>query len=352
MKRVVQIGIGIALGAALIWLLFRRTDWAAVWAAVREIRLEWLLVSQAFVWGTFFARVQRWSYVVRASCPARYRHLFSATQIAFLVNFTLPARAGEFVRPYVLSRLAKRPLSQCIAMAALDRVNDLFALIVVLLLAMLSLPKGLDIEFPAGAFGNAEPIAVSSAAIRPAASGAAAALCGMCAVLVFLYVNQGLVLRAVGATLGRVSARFAAWLERVFVNFAAGMHVFRSPSDLAKATGFSLLTWGGGVGSSAAMMAAFDIPFPWYAPLLMLALIAVFISVPVTPGAVGQYHIPVIACLLVVAPGLDPARAKAVALVTHLFALFPVGVLGVFCLIREQIRFTDLLRVRPEADSA
>jgi len=80
------------------------------------------------------------------------------------------------------------------------------------------------------------------------------------------------------------------------------------------------------------VLTAFSIDFPWFTPFLVLAMVAVFISVPVTPGVVGQYHIPIVACLLLAIPGMEPSEAKAVAIVAHILCLIPIAVLGVFCL--------------------
>ena len=95
--------------------------------------------------------------------------------------------------------------------------------------------------------------------------------------------------------------------------------------------------------SLAVLLNAFHLDFPWYAPLLMLSMLGVFTSVTVTPGLVGQYHIPVVASLLMVIPNIDSDEAKAVAIVAHLVALIPPATLGIFSMIREKLHITDLI---------
>ena len=75
----------------------------------------------------------------------------------------------------------------------------------------------------------------------------------------------------------------------------------------------------------------------------MLSILGVFTSVTVTPGLVGQYHIPVVASLLMVMPSMGTTEAKAVAIVAHLVALIPPVALGIFSMFREQLGITDLI---------
>jgi uncharacterized protein (TIRG00374 family) len=340
--------LGLAVAAALLWLLFRGTDWDEVAGAIRGVDLGWLGVAQLLLWGSYLVRAQRWGYVVRAVHPASFRSLLSATQIGFLVNFTIPARVGELVRAYVLSRLVGIPVARSLAMVALDRVNDVIGVLAVLLVAAAALTRDADVEFPPGAFGNQDPVVVSSALIRAAAWSLGAVVVIALAGLILLYVRREPILRLVRRALGRLSPRFAERTAAILESFAEGMHVFRSGRDLTFSLVGSLVTWGANVAALAAIIAAFQVDCPWYTSFLGLAMIAVFISVPVTPGTVGQYHLPAVAALLMAAPEVAPARAKAVAIVAHISTLIPIAGLGIYCLLRERLGLLDLVR-RSEA---
>ena len=91
---------------------------------------------------SFITRIYRWGYIVRAVEPnASFRSMFSATQIAFLVNFTVGMRSGEFVRPLVLSRLTGVSFSKAFATNMLDRIADLVGLIVVLSITLVAFQR-------------------------------------------------------------------------------------------------------------------------------------------------------------------------------------------------------------------
>ena len=340
--------LSVLLSALLLWLLFRGTDWAATYAAVRHVRLPWLAVALALVFLSCLARVQRWSYVVRAAHPATFRSLFSATQVGLLVNLVVPARVGELVRAVLLKRLSGAPLARSMSLVAMDRVNDAFALIAVLFIASATFPAA-DVEFPAGAFGNREALIVTSELIRPAATSLTLALGLLVAALALVYAGRTTVQRLLGRMAAVVSARFATRVESLFEHFVAGMHVFRSAADLARSALFSLLTWGAVALSLSALLRAFRLDLPWFTPFLMLAILAVFTSVTVTPGLVGQYHLPVVASLLMIDPRMDADEARAVAIVAHLVAVLPIAALGAFAMVRERLSLGGLADTVSEA---
>ena len=343
MSKLIRTIVGVSLCLFLLWFLFRGTDWRVLGSTLVQVNLGWVMFSLALSFSSFFARVQRWSYVVRATDAASFRSMFSATQIGLLVNSVIPARVGDIVRGYVLGRLIKIPFARSIILVALDRINDILALVAVLFVTLMVYPSNRDIEFATGTFNNSEPFIVSSSLIQPVALVLTIFLSVVLLIFGFLYFQQSFVLRLLDRVAGSLSTQLARGLHSTFLNFAAGMHIFRSAFEMAKSVLFSLLTWGLVALSLAALLMAFHLDFPWYAPLLMLSMLGVFTSVTVTPGLVGQYHIPVVASLMMVIPSINSDEAKAMAIVAHLVALVPPVALGIFSLFREQLRLTDLI---------
>jgi len=342
----IRIIIGVLLSAILLWFLFRNTDWRELNNILRQVDAGWLILALILSFGSSFTKVQRWSYVVRASYPVKFRPMFSAVQTGLLANCFIPAGIGDVVRGYVLSSLAKISFASSLTLVALDRVSDVLAMVVVLIIALLSFPKNADILFATGAFGNTEPFVVSSSIIQSVTVALVSLLVSVLLLLIFLYFKQDLILRLLTRLLGSVSPRLAAGVRTTFINLAAGMHVFRSGTQMSKSVLFSLITWGLVALSFAALFRAFHLEFPWYGPIMMLAILGVFTSIPVTPGLVGQYHVPVVACLLMLLPGIDLVAAKAVAIVAHLVALSPPVFLGIYCMLSERLGIHDLLPKR------
>lgn len=344
MKRTIQTLVGLILGLFLIWLLFRKTDWPEVWAAIRDVHWGWMLVVQIPLWLSFPIRVQRWTYIVRAAQPASFRHLFAATQIGFLANFTFPARLGEIIRALVLTRLTKMPFSKSFAMVALDRVTDLFGLIAVMLVAVIAYQPESAIVIPAEVFGGETAIEFPASQYNAGAVAAGVFLIIVLAAFVILYVNRKLVLAVSDAVVGVVSKALAKKIHGMIDHFADGLDVFRSPSDMAKSIFFSLLTWLCAVLIAVFMFKAFDVDVPWYSAFVMQAMLAVFIAAPGAPGLVGQFHAPIVITLVMMAPAIDVNEAKAFAIVMHLLNFPPLIALAVYSMVTENLGLMELAK--------
>lgn len=340
-NKAIRIIFGVILGSGIIWLLFRNTDWGVVYAKIKGSNIWWLLLSQTFVWSSHFFRIQRWSYVVRARQPVSFRSMLSATQIGFLVNFTIPARLGEVVRAYVLSRLTRLPVSQALAMISLDRINDAIALLLILLISALSFPTDKNIEFGAGMF-TTEPFTISNQLITSTTIAIAILFFLILLFLAFIYLKQSIIIRLINFCITPLSKKFADYFCKLIKNFADGLHIFHSYVGMTKSLFFSLVTWAMYLLSIATILAAFNYDFPWYAPFLILSLVSILISVPLIPGVIGQYHLAFVAGLLITIPSMTLNETKAVAIVAHVLTLIPIAGLGIFCLFREKLRFVDI----------
>lgn len=344
MKRGIQALAGLVLGVVLVWLVFRGTDWVKVGDAIRTMDLRWFVVSMVPLWLSFFFRVQRWTYIVRASQPASYRHLFAATQIAFLANFTLPGRIGELLRGMVLTRLTGIPLSRTIAMVALDRVTDLFGLAAVILVSIAAYRPPDGVSIPADTFGTDAPITFTAGQFQAGAAGVGALMLGVIGALAILYLNRAWVLRISDAILGKVSKKLADRLHGMIEHFSDGLHIFRSPADMAYALGWSMLTWGCSLAVLVILFHAFHIDPPWYTSFVLLSLLSVAIAAPGTPGLVGQYHVPLVLGLAMIVPAMSVDHARAFAIIAHLNNLPPIILTAAYVAATEHLGILQLGR--------
>lgn len=351
MKRKLHVVVGLLIGAFLIWLLFRDTDWAEVWAATRRANIWWLSLATFLIVLTFFVRVQRWTYIVRTAKPVSYRHMFSATQIGFLGNFLLPARLGELVRAGVLTRLTRIHFSKSIAMVALDRVLDLVGLITIVAITLLVFTPQ-DHVIPKETLGW--EIRFSANQVRLGELFATVMLVGAITAFGLLYVMQERILALSDRILGLFSRKLADKVHHFLGHFVEGLHVFRSGSDMAKSIAFSLLTWAICVLVFVCMLEAFNIEYPWYTAFVVELFLAIAISVPGPPGFIGQFQAPIIIGLVTLTTA-DDATAKAFAILAHILNMIPVAIVGLICIYMERFSVTELqedtMRAEQEQES-
>tara|TARA_R110002096_G_scaffold15071_6_gene53171 strand:- start:6903 stop:7952 length:1050 start_codon:yes stop_codon:yes gene_type:complete len=334
-KTFLRLALGVVIGIVLLWILFRKTDWAEVATSIRGIDQRWLGLAILCTVANQVIRTQRWSYIVRSSDQSRFRSLFSATQISAMVNFLIPARVGELIRAFVLSQLEEIPLSRSIALTTLDRVYDLLIIILMVLVTLFVFPIDQDVVIGPHTIGNEDTIVFSGKILKPAFIGLSAAFLIAVSVLAFVYFRSDVVLSLSRRVFNVFSEKLTSRLESFFTNFSKGMSIFETTSAQAKCLLLSLFLWAGQVASVACVIAAFGITFAWYVPLFILCATALFIAFPLTPGMIGQFHLSVMISLMIAIPETQAAEAKAVAIVTHMVGCLPLIILGMICSFRE-----------------
>jgi len=121
-----------ALTAAAIALFIHRWrkegfNWTDFTAAFLHLHWFWLLSAVLLALATYYGRAIRWAVLIRPLCPdTTARRLFPATAIGFTA-VVLFGRAGEFVRPYLISLKERVPFSSQVASWFLERIYDVLA---------------------------------------------------------------------------------------------------------------------------------------------------------------------------------------------------------------------------------
>lgn len=120
-------------GLALLVFLYRDQvasfDWVRFAATFRGIHWGWFLTSMAVVMLTYGGRAIRWRVMIRPikAAPSLW-NIFHATVVGFTA-VVLFGRAGELVRPYLIARREKVPLSSQLATWLLERIYDLLSVL-------------------------------------------------------------------------------------------------------------------------------------------------------------------------------------------------------------------------------
>src|SRR5207249_7937150 len=94
----------------------------------------WLTFSVATMLLNLALRARRWQFLLEPLGQTTFANAFRATTVGFAASGLLPARAGEVIRPYFLSRYERMSATGAFATVILERLLDLVA--VLLLLAL------------------------------------------------------------------------------------------------------------------------------------------------------------------------------------------------------------------------
>src|SRR5437762_2626714 len=128
--------LGLALTVFFLWLAFRHTQWTDLARDIRSANVPLALLAVVVVTMIFPLRARRWRPILDPIAPnLPFGPLWRATAIGMMANNLLPARMGELVRAYALSREKTTPpvsFSAAFASLVVDRVFD--GVIVILLM--------------------------------------------------------------------------------------------------------------------------------------------------------------------------------------------------------------------------
>ncbi|MEX0907096.1 MAG: lysylphosphatidylglycerol synthase transmembrane domain-containing protein [Gemmatimonadota bacterium] len=317
--------VGILISSAALYFTFRRMDLADV---VRELRAAdplLLGLSAAIVTFVFWIRAWRWRAILEPVADTTFRSRFAAVTIGFMGNNLLPARVGEFMRAYALSRLEPVPLVASFASLVIERLFD-GALVIALLFVALSLPA-----FPA--FSGAESIALPGFGQSFTIAGLARGMGFLVGGVMLLLLALVLFPRRAVAAFERVLAVLPDTFRRPLIDaleaFLSGVGVLRNPLLLLRTGSWSAVLWLTNALGCWIAFRAFGYDLPFAAALFFQSAIALAVSVPSAPGFVGVYH--GMATFVLASLWDQPlASAGAFAVGFHLAGFIPVTLIGLY----------------------
>lgn len=321
-----RLAAGGVLAAVLLALFFRGVDWTTLWTALRSAHPGLLLGVMSLTVVTYVARAWRWGYLLTPLARVPFVDLFSATTVGFMTGLVVP-RAGEVVRPYLVGRRHAIPLPAAFASIILERLVDLFTVLLLF-----------------GAYLYVLPL--PAAQIRGPLLGLlkmGGAVAGLGAVMVLLVLlafrlrgERAMVV--VDRMLAPLPARLSAPVSRAFRAFGEGLAVLQAPvPHLLAIFAQSLALWFCVDLTMYLNNRAFGLELPFHSTFLLIGFLTVGVAVP-TPGMVGGFHESYLLALTQ-AYGVEKGVAAAAGITAHALSNLPVLVLGLLFLGREGLTF-------------
>ena len=316
----------LALGL-LAWFL-RGTNFTDVWLQVRQVRAGLLLTSLAAVILVFFVRTIRWRYLLSPLGETRFRTVFRSTVIGFGALALLPIRVGDVIRPYLLARQERMPVTSVFATVVMERVLDLVA--VLALLAIYVWGFAGEASFPPRLLN---PIKVSATI--------AAGVAGTLLVIMWILATHPERIGGLAAALARVlPGKLSGRVGNLASTFSSGFAAARNARQLFLAVTWSFALWILIATQAWTVTIAFGIPMPYPGSFLLQSMLVIGVAVP-TPGGVGSFHE---AYRLGVTTffGASGDQAVAAALVTHLISFIPPVLGGIVFMAQDGLSFGRL----------
>ena len=304
--------IGVAVSVAMLVWLSETYDLRDLMEPLQTANYVYLLPIPCLVILNFGIRAFRWQSLFLGGGPRSMMKVFRAMMIGYLFNNLMPARAGDLIRVYQLSRYEGLSKSKTVATLVSERTGDLLVLI--------GLLSGVLLSYPA------LPLWLKRAGI-----GVAAVSLGIVSALVLLKFFGNRVILIVARIAGRVSGPPEGRIEIMGQNFLSGLAGLFNPRAGALFLVLTGMIWSVEVATTYLVGAAFNLSMPLGNVLFVLIAIAVGTLVPSSPGYVGTFEFFGVSALAIVGVGGGEALSFVVTL--HAIAILGSSILGALCLV-------------------
>jgi len=311
--------IGCLIGLVFLYLAGRKVDFSLMWEAFTRVNYWFVLLAVPIIFFSHFLRALRWRYLMDPIKRVDVASLFSALLIGYMANILMPAHLGELLRAYVLGKKREVSASSTFATIVVERIIDVFALLLLMVFAILLYP------FPDW--------------INKAGYAMLVGTVGLFVFLILLKKYFAFFERFLNLFFKPMPKGVHERLVRGIGRFVSGIVPLRSVWDYPVVAVLSVVIWACYGLIIHLVLYAFDFVsiyhLPWSTSLIVLVVTTIGIVVPSSPGYVGTYHW---LCQISLAMfGVPAGPALSFAILTHGVNFLPVLIAGLILAYYEGV---------------
>jgi uncharacterized protein (TIRG00374 family) len=309
--------VGLVVTVFFLWVVLKDVDFREVLANIATGNMLLLAASVCVATFGFVIRAVRWQILLAPVLPrSSFRSRFAGVSIGFMANNILPARMGEFARPYAFSRLEPVSITAAFGSLVVERFMD-----GVILLLFLVIPVFTP-AFP-------EVDALLEGGGLAIFQGAVALVLGVLVVLVLMATLPRQFLAVARFVLGFVPGQLAGRVMELLEGLLSSMAIMRDPKLLALGFAWSLFFWTWHGLSFWLGMLAFGIDTGWFSAMFTEAVVGFGVALPSAPGFFGTFHASANFALSTVY-GVSETQSLAFAFAYHFGGWIPITVIGLW----------------------
>lgn len=329
MLRSFRFWLGLVISVVLIVLFFRGTDLDELRDSLNRANYWWMIPALGVLFISISIRCVRWSVLLRPIAPLSPARLFPYAIIGYMANNLIPARAGEFVRAYILGDRERITKTGSLGSIAVERLFDGCTLVLMLLIA------GLAVGFDDG---RLRTIAVVSTLLF------VAAFVGF----YLLTLREERARRIIRVGLRLLPERLEHRAEEIGDSLVASLRSVHDWRTLSVVCVLSGAAWMVEAAAYAIVGKGFGLGVGFGEYCLLLAASNLAIIVPTFFGGTGPFEWAT--KLVLVSAGVADGLASAYAIVAHALVIVPTTILGLVFLWTFGIAFGRITQIEKEED--
>lgn len=321
-----NIVIGILISGVFVYLAFRGIDFSELAVSFQSANYAYMFPVVLAVLLSHYLRCFRWGVILDRLVHFDQKKLFVIGSIGFMAVGMLPARLGEFARPYLVKQSTGTRMTATMATIVVERIFDMLSLMLLMFIVLLktSLP----------------PI------ITRTGLTALAGTLVLFLVLVVMAVKREFSQKTIERLLGVLPSRAAGLLERLVHSFLDGLQILPDIKKTVAVGVLSLVIWLVLALSNYLLFFSFGFDLTIVNAFAVLVIVALGVMIPAAPGFVGTFHF---ACVLGLTTfGVGKSEALSFAIVIHFLQMVPVLTLGLIFLPFQKISLPGFIKREEE----
>ncbi|HEY0068764.1 MAG TPA: lysylphosphatidylglycerol synthase transmembrane domain-containing protein [Chloroflexia bacterium] len=351
--------IGLVISLVFLAWALSQEDLGKVFATIGGMNWVSLVPALALYFAGVWVRAVRWRILLHPLRPKLpLLKVFEVVVIGYMANNVLPARIGELVRAYVLSKRENVRKTSTLATIVVERIFDALVMVGFVAAALLYVivfhPDLLST-------GEGHKFGTFISEWSPYIALFAAGFLAFLVLFVVLASSQQRMEALIRFGLRFVPGKLHDRVKRLANAFVLGLGSLRSITNMLLVFLLSITAWllEAGmyyvIGSLGFNLVGSDgAAVPFYAYVLTTGIVNLSTLIPQAAGYWGVFEA-ICKVVLVGAIGVDSGLTTSYVLLLHAALYFPVTLLGVLFLARESLSWrelTDLEKQRVEASEA
>lgn len=328
--------IGILIILLSSYYAFKNVSLEELKNAFATVKYLYLIPAVLLVALTFLFRAMRWHYLVGSVKKVKTSQLFSPLMVGFMGNI-LPARAGEFIRAYLLSKRENISFSASFATIFVERLMDMLMFLILLV--------GV-IFFSADTFAQADGGGDHRLMGYMIQFGWISFI-GSLGIFLFSALLQYKNEWAMSILNFLIKPLPSKWQEKI-VNlvhsFTEGLKILKDIKSFMAALFYSLLVWAAAVAVYYPLLMAFGLEseLPIITAVLIVSLtVGIFISLFPSPAFLGSFQAACVVALHEIF-GVQKAVAASYGIIAWLVAMGFIIIVGAMFIVKDNISFSEL----------
>lgn len=282
MKLILKLLLSLGIGAACLWFALRNVDLHETVTVLKALPVSAIVLYAITLAITHFFRAWRWEYLLRPiGVTLPLPRLLAISSVGFMAILALPVRLGEFIRPYYVVRDRQSRMSAVLGTVAVERIVDGLVISILFFVCYVASPSHYNLT------------------LRLTAWGSLGGFLALTAFLSFALRWPDATIRiALGATfLSRFSPHLAERIADKLRALIQGFRVLHDPQRLVPFMVQTVLYWGVNGFGMWLLAQQMGLGLSIIGAYATMAFTGVLISLPNSPGLVGQFHAGILAGL-------------------------------------------------------